>query len=117
MQSIENSQSFKSAPRGAHFCKTGGGIIPPPPFSALTFIKIDIGLYIGSQDCICQVLKHLTNAAVSSLSLNYETAEFLLEIKERLSLKPCALLREVVGSFVMQEKAYPQPLQKRHEGR
>ncbi len=53
-------------------------MIPLPPFSALTFVKSDFGLFIGSQDCICKVLKHLTNAATSFQSLIYEAAEFLL---------------------------------------
>ena len=43
-------------------------MIPPPPFAAASS-----GLWI------------------------YEAAEFLLEIKERLSLKRSALLKEVVG--------------------
>ena len=62
-------------------------MIPTTSFSALTFIKIDIDLFIGSQDCICKVLKHLTNAAVSFEPLDSETAEFLSEIKERFDLK------------------------------
>ena len=44
------------------------GMIPPPAFSAASFE-----------------------------SSSYEAAEFLPEIKERLSLKRCALLRQVVG--------------------
>ncbi len=43
-------------------------MIPPPPFSAVSF-----------------------------QSLSYETAEFLLRIKERLSLRRRALSKEVVG--------------------
>lgn len=72
-------------------------MIPPPPFSALTFVKSDFGLFIGSQDCICKVPKHLTNAAVSFEMICYETAEFLSEIKERFDLRRSALLKEVVG--------------------
>ena len=72
-------------------------MIPTTCFSALTFIKIDMGLFIGSQDCICKALKRLTNAAVSFRWWNEETAEFLSEIKERFDLKPRVLLKQVVG--------------------
>ena len=36
-------------------------------------------------------------SAVSFETFCHETAEFLSEIKERLGLKCCALLKEVVG--------------------
>ena len=60
-------------------------MIPTTCFSALTFIKIDMDLFIGSQDCI--YLRWM----------DYQTAEFLSEIKERHDLRPSVLLKQVVG--------------------